>query len=144
MIQHACKKISTVSIAFSSDFTFFKARVTSSACCKFFTSVEVLLSWMPLIYLLFFSFKDNISATNKYNKAEIGQTCLIPLDIEQVFETQPLFLILKIGFVYNIFTQVIKLSPQLKDYSQKLWKSALSQKFVIFYGIVGHNICFLK
>ena len=73
-------------------------------------SVDILI-FTSLISLSPFSFKASISATNIYNRAEIGHPCLIPLDIEHVFEIQPLFVILKIGFVYNIFIHLIRLSP---------------------------------
>lgn len=77
---------------------------------------------MPSIWFLVFSFKDDISATNKYNQAKTDNLCLIPLDIEQAFETEPFFLILKVEFVYKRFTHVIKLSPKLffkESYTKK-------------------------
>ena len=40
-----------------------------------------------------------ISATKRYNNAEMGHPNRIPLDITQFFKSQPLFFIVNIGFV---------------------------------------------
>ena len=59
-------------------------------CWMYLISVDILI-FTPLIRLSSFSFKASISATNIYNRADIGHPCLIPLDIEHVLEIQPLF-----------------------------------------------------
>ena len=75
-------------------------------------SVDILI-FTPLIRLAPFSFKASISATNIYKREDIGHPCLIPLDIEHVFEIQPMYFIMKIGFVYYIFIHLKKLYPKL-------------------------------
>ena len=95
-------------IAISSDWIFSTAKVKSSACWMYLISMDILI-FTPLIRLSPFSSKASISATNIYNRADIGHLCLIPLDVEHVLEIQPFFLILKICFVYNIFIHLISI-----------------------------------
>ena len=55
---------------------------------------------IPLMLLLLLILIAKISATIRYNNAEMGHPRRIPLDISQVFfYNQPLFFILNIGFV---------------------------------------------
>ena len=110
----AClQNFSIVVIACLKESMFLRAMVKSSACCIVFTSLFIFLHVNPSIFSLRFTLIAKISATKRYNIAEIGHPWRIPLDILQVFETNPLFFILKIGFVYNILIHSIKLLPKL-------------------------------
>ena len=114
ILQKECITLSDWSNAFS----FFKDKVRSSACCIVFISVEPLIL-IPGISSFSLIFNARISATNKYNIAEIGHPCLIPLFILHVFETHPWFLmrkigLRKIGLVYKILIQDMKFGPKLK------------------------------
>ena len=52
-----------------------------------------------LILLLLLILIAKMSAMNRYSNTEMVHPCRIPLDISQLFDNQPLFFILNIGFV---------------------------------------------
>ncbi len=75
------QKISMVLMACLRESIFFSDNVISSACWMFLISFSEFLTVNPFINPLFFILSDKISATKRYNNAEIGQPCLIPLCI---------------------------------------------------------------
>ena len=66
------QKFSIVVIACLKDSMFLRAMVKSSACCIVFTSLFIFLHVNPSIFSLPFILIDKISATKRYNIAEIG------------------------------------------------------------------------
>lgn len=71
--------------------------------------LTVFLIAIPFICWLEFILMYRISATKRYNRAESGHPCRIPFVIGHVLESQPLFFIFNIGFVYKISAHFIKL-----------------------------------